>query len=137
MLKPRMLRGSFKIDVGFGKLWISRALFGELKWEYDPVFQETTRRLYPNRKPVESLWNDERNEEVALLDDIMLVIQVSKTLVTLSLTKPNKDLARMTLELLASSLEQAEKIFESQKPWLNRDLFYALGFCLERDLKSL
>lgn len=129
--------------------WWVRTLAGECWYEYDPIYEESLRRwkqrmgsdMQSSNQHMDAFkrkwWC--RSVEQSLFADFHLIILASKILVTMA--KKRKvivSLVKETLQRCCAACEEAERVYLAcplqQEP---QNLFYAMQFCLERDMQQL
>ncbi|KAH9251509.1 hypothetical protein BASA81_010540 [Batrachochytrium salamandrivorans] len=122
-----------------GRMWMRRVWRADWMWEFDPIYEENVRRLGNNSGRGQTPWWMQRNATAALLDEFELCVQVSKTLPQLAKQKQRRDvteLVRATMQRLTAACNEAERI-GGPKTAGDENLFYAMSFCLERDMQQL
>lgn len=125
-----------------GRMWMRRVWRADWLWEFDPIYEENVRRLGNKGSGRQAPWWMQRNTAAALLDEFELCVQVSKALPQLAKQVQRRDvtqLVRATMQRLAAACDEAEQLAGPKTAGdddASGNLFYALSFCLERDMPS-
>lgn len=132
--------------------WWKRLLFGDLIYEFDPIYMENLRR-FQERVRIENVSIESENKnskywkrviDRGLLDEFDLILQASKSMVRIVkkcmiqrlLDKQIIPLVIDTLQRCAFACEDAEKILSERYGQPESILFQGVQFSLERDIKE-